>query len=620
MSRQGSVKSLNGASEADAESVRSLKRNASLRSLKRKSSMRKSGDGAAADGSNPRSRSRADDSDLEDSDSGYEYMDEELGGGQQIFELTSHLNAIKASGRIRSARERLQADPKAAEEAEAKKRHARELERAIRRRRGEVVSDGEDGSAAGASKTTAVKVAVPGALRGDDASEELTSEDDFDEDEGLHDDFKDLDDITSLAIPDLKKRATPLPTNGLPIPEEEGDGEGSHGGSSDADDSDSSTSKKKKDKKKKDKKKKDKSGKSSRRSRSNSDEESGDDGPRKPRGKVVLMSSFPRSKLFTKNQSKDKRRVFIKRPEWRVDDDGVESWDESLLYKVPDVICELAPGYEREPDKLPEYLRSDYDCIWLAAKRGDLAAVQRFIRAGAKVNDVDKRDVHKDDKCWLGNLFLQASKSTAGDSALYWACVMGKYEVASFLLERGAKDKDAVVCDATKDRKILDLLKAHGFKPTEQVDPEDMTEEEREKYERRAARRKEASRTHKVGSDSDETGSDRDAGKDRKGKDKSRSSSSSKRDKSGRDKEKDKSGKDKDKDKDKDKPGSRVPTPDKAADRRPKMPEMMERTPPRHSRTARMLGADCIGASGFGSGVAKAASKFKNAIKLKRDR
>mmetsp|Transcript_5275 Transcript_5275/g.8112 ORF Transcript_5275/g.8112 Transcript_5275/m.8112 type:complete len:197 (-) Transcript_5275:93-683(-) len=145
----------------------------------------------------------------------------------------------------------------------------------------------------------------------------------------------------------------------------------------------------------------------------------------------------------------------------------------------------------------------DYDSIWLAAKRGDLDAVEYFAEEGEPLDEIDERDIDEEDSCWLGKLFLTASKSTAGYTPLYWACLGNHTEVADFLLENGAKDPTCACFDVAKDSELIEVLKSYGLKSGNVVDIEDMTEEEREKHIQLQKRRAEMSRTHETNENDD---------------------------------------------------------------------------------------------------------------------
>jgi len=206
------------------------------------------------------------------------------------------------------------------------------------------------------------------------------------------------------------------------------------------------------------------------------------------------LLKYPVSKLHEKYQCKDGVSVFINKVRWEMDDDGIESWDESLLYSIPKYGVRIVN--ELSPVVCIDYLQDGYDNIWLSAKRGDIEAIEFFVNQGVSVHEVDSHEVDELDSTWIGNLYLCASKSTAGHSPLYWACVMAQHETVKYLLENGAKDTDFDCFDSTKEPSIIEILKSFGFKGSRDIDFESMTEEEKEKLEKIRARREEMSRTH----------------------------------------------------------------------------------------------------------------------------
>lgn len=133
--------------------------------------------------------------------------------------------------------------------------------------------------------------------------------------------------------------------------------------------------------------------------------------------------------------------------------------------------------------------------IWEACRRGDLSAVKRAVDCGVDVNGIDQRNISADDSTWLGQLFLAASGSTAGQSPLSLAAVAGHVEVVRFLLEHGAQGVDAQLFSAVSDDVRVELER-HGFSRHGRLD--EMTEVERARYEAIQQKRRELSRTHDV--------------------------------------------------------------------------------------------------------------------------
>jgi len=146
---------------------------------------------------------------------------------------------------------------------------------------------------------------------------------------------------------------------------------------------------------------------------------------------------------------------------------------------------------------LDEWMTPDYDSIWLAAKRGDLRMVKKFIMKNQPFDKIDDRGVDKDmDETWLGKLMLSASKATSGHTPLYWASAMNQAKVVEFLLRKGVKKEGKESYDITTSFEIQEALAKAGFKGTKSVEMDEMTEEEQEKYKKVQERRKEMSRTH----------------------------------------------------------------------------------------------------------------------------
>ena len=131
---------------------------------------------------------------------------------------------------------------------------------------------------------------------------------------------------------------------------------------------------------------------------------------------------------------------------WKKDSvDQIEYWSEPLLHPF-DNIAE-SPLESKNFNHLDQnckknsiYFEDDFDNIWCAAKRGDVARVKYFLDRGQPLDMIDETDINEDDATWLGKLFLYASRSTSGYSPLDWACLMNQVETVKFLLEKGARN------------------------------------------------------------------------------------------------------------------------------------------------------------------------------------
>ena len=176
---------------------------------------------------------------------------------------------------------------------------------------------------------------------------------------------------------------------------------------------------------------------------------------------------------------------------WMVDADGVEcvhvdpQHEELGLDSVPKPQLALGKSSGTSTEQSLN--------IWEACRVGDLEGVKRAVKAGVDVNSIDTRNVSADDSTWLGQLFLAASGSTAGQSPLYLAAMSGHVEIVRFLIKHGARGVDAQLFNSVGEE-VRAELERHGFSSHGHLD--DMTEVERARYEAIQKKRREMSRTH----------------------------------------------------------------------------------------------------------------------------
>jgi len=135
------------------------------------------------------------------------------------------------------------------------------------------------------------------------------------------------------------------------------------------------------------------------------------------------------------------------------------------------------------------------DTLWLACGRGDLQTVKTFVKNGQDVNAADTKNMHDDDTTWIGSLFNAAAGATTGQTPLYLACVGGYPQVVDYLLSEGAKDENGE-CFAASNAEVKKIMEDRGFTSHGHVD--DMTEEDKEKFETIKRRRAEMTRTHQT--------------------------------------------------------------------------------------------------------------------------
>lgn len=172
---------------------------------------------------------------------------------------------------------------------------------------------------------------------------------------------------------------------------------------------------------------------------------------------------------------------------WTIDADGVECIH---VDRHEELGLDNHGGPTQPRPKRAADLNTD---VWEACRVGDLESVKRAVEAGADVNSIDRRNVSADDSTWLGQLFLAASGSTAGQSPLYLAAVSGHVEVVRFLLENGARGVDSQLFTVVNDE-VREELERHGFSSHGRIDQ--MTEVERARFEAIQKKRREMTRTH----------------------------------------------------------------------------------------------------------------------------
>jgi len=462
-----------------------------------------------------RSNKRSDDAD--DSDSESDSDSEDLGEGNLIYELGVKLNSTKTANMIQSVRGKVEQEAKLQKERDkARRRDGREV---IREKREQFKYAGEDPP--GYDETSGDDVNVANLLKSPSRQEKAN--------ETPPKKSKSLaalrsssseSDLKDAGKPSEGKKASSGKVNGEKSStssssssssssgseteseeddernEKGGEGGGQNDGEDDADPTeqeDSSSSSEEDDEEDT------KNGKAKKNS--------GARAGRRP-SKEFSLNKFSHSKLWKKNRLG--KRAKVTRPVFFTDVDGVDHWDEGCLYNLPDadvraLDTSLTSVSRSSSEK--EWLEPGYDSIWLASKRGDLKSIRRYLAKGAPLDEVDDRDIDEEnDKTWVGKLFLAASKATSGGTPLYWAAIMGHKEVVEYLCRKGAKDPEKAIFDATQDPETIEVLKKHGFKGSNDVDPQDLTEEERARKEAIRRRRAEMSRTHDMSRDDDERG------------------------------------------------------------------------------------------------------------------
>jgi len=130
--------------------------------------------------------------------------------------------------------------------------------------------------------------------------------------------------------------------------------------------------------------------------------------------------------------------------------DGVENWNE---LEEGIVVVE-----GDKPTKVDAYLVDGFDSIWAASKRGDLSKVVNLVESGFPADAVDLNGMDEFDSTWTGKMFLWASKSTAGHTPLYWACVFGHVHVVRYLLSRGATRSLSLCYEHSNNPVVHELL------------------------------------------------------------------------------------------------------------------------------------------------------------------